>query len=174
MSHHFDTPTAREDSRINVCELYLFLGRPGFTVMAMTVKPDAHHPRQIYFVKKACTHSSSTSTAEPTKGMFIWARLPNIADSFTLAESARSEGSVLAPGAWRRLSTASRTRPGCDSTLRPATTLASCVGSNDNWLKRRTGTSGCPNEMALPESNRLKREKCGMGNLRARSPSRPQ
>ena len=98
MSHHFDTPTAREDSRINVCELYLFQGRPGFTVMAMTVKPDAHHPRQIYFVKKACTHSSSTSTAEPTKGMFIWARLPHIAGSFTLAESARSEGSVLAPG----------------------------------------------------------------------------
>jgi DNA-binding transcriptional MocR family regulator len=37
--------------------------------------------------------------AEPTDGMFIWARLPNIADSFTLAESAQSEGIVLAPGA---------------------------------------------------------------------------
>ena len=37
--------------------------------------------------------------AEPTDGMFIWARLPNIADSFTLAESAQSEGVVLAPGA---------------------------------------------------------------------------
>jgi hypothetical protein len=41
MSHHFDTPTAREDPRINVCDFYLFRGRPGFTVMAMTVNPNA-------------------------------------------------------------------------------------------------------------------------------------
>jgi hypothetical protein len=41
MSHHFDTPTAREDPRINVCDLYLFEGSPGHTVMAMTVNPDA-------------------------------------------------------------------------------------------------------------------------------------
>jgi hypothetical protein len=41
MSHHFDTPTAREDPRINVCDFYLFRGRSGFTVMAMTVNPNA-------------------------------------------------------------------------------------------------------------------------------------
>ena len=41
MSHHFDTPTAREDPRINVCDLYLFRGRPGTTVMALTVNPNA-------------------------------------------------------------------------------------------------------------------------------------
>jgi Domain of unknown function (DUF4331) len=41
MSHHFDTPTAREDPRINVCDFYLFRGRRGFTVMGMTVNPDA-------------------------------------------------------------------------------------------------------------------------------------
>jgi hypothetical protein len=41
MSHHFDTPTALQDPRINVCDLYLFGGRPGTTVMAMTVNPDA-------------------------------------------------------------------------------------------------------------------------------------
>jgi hypothetical protein len=41
MSHHFDTPTAREDPRINVCDFYLFGGRPGFPVMAMTVNPDS-------------------------------------------------------------------------------------------------------------------------------------
>ena len=41
MSHHFDTPTAREDPRINICDLYLFAGAPGTTVMAMTVNPDA-------------------------------------------------------------------------------------------------------------------------------------
>lgn len=41
MSHHFDTLTAREDPRINVCDLYLFSGAPGSTVMAMAVNPDA-------------------------------------------------------------------------------------------------------------------------------------
>jgi hypothetical protein len=41
MSHHFDTATARDDPRINVCDFYLFVGRPATTVMAMTVNPDA-------------------------------------------------------------------------------------------------------------------------------------
>jgi Domain of unknown function (DUF4331) len=41
MSHHFDTPTAREDPRINVCDFYLFGGGEGSTVMALTVNPDA-------------------------------------------------------------------------------------------------------------------------------------
>ena len=41
MSHHFDTPTAKEDPSINVCDFYLFRGRPGTTVMALTVNPNA-------------------------------------------------------------------------------------------------------------------------------------
>jgi hypothetical protein len=41
MSHHFDTPTAREDPRINLCDFYLFSGGPASTVMAMSVNPDA-------------------------------------------------------------------------------------------------------------------------------------
>jgi hypothetical protein len=41
MSHHFDTPTGREDPRINLCDFYLFQGAPGKTVMVMTVNPDA-------------------------------------------------------------------------------------------------------------------------------------
>ena len=41
MSHHFDTPTAKEDPRINICDFYLFRGRAGTTVMAMTVNPNA-------------------------------------------------------------------------------------------------------------------------------------
>lgn len=41
MSHHFDTPTAKEDPRINVCDFYLFRGRPGTPVMALTVNPNA-------------------------------------------------------------------------------------------------------------------------------------
>ena len=41
MSHHFDTPTGREDPRLNLCDFYLFAGDPGKTVMAMTVNPAA-------------------------------------------------------------------------------------------------------------------------------------
>lgn len=41
MSHHFDTPTGREDPRVNLCDFYLFAGDPGKTVMAMTVNPAA-------------------------------------------------------------------------------------------------------------------------------------
>src|SRR6201996_7531537 len=41
LSHHFDTPTAREDPRLNLCDMYLFAGSPVTTVMAMTVNPAA-------------------------------------------------------------------------------------------------------------------------------------
>jgi Domain of unknown function (DUF4331) len=41
MSHHFDTAIAREDPRLNILDFYLFRGRPGTTVMAMTVNPNA-------------------------------------------------------------------------------------------------------------------------------------
>jgi hypothetical protein len=41
MSHHFDTPTAQEDPRINLCDFYLFRGTPGTAAMALTVNPDA-------------------------------------------------------------------------------------------------------------------------------------
>jgi Domain of unknown function (DUF4331) len=41
MSHHFDTPTAREDPRLNLCDFYLFRRSPGTVVMAMTVNPGA-------------------------------------------------------------------------------------------------------------------------------------
>ena len=43
MSHHFDTPTAREDPRLNLCDFYLFAGSAAATTaMAMTVNPAAH------------------------------------------------------------------------------------------------------------------------------------
>ena len=55
MSHHFDTKLAREDPRLNLCDLYLFDGSSGKTVMAMTVNPDAGlsapdtlHPEGLY------------------------------------------------------------------------------------------------------------------------------
>jgi hypothetical protein len=41
VSHHFDTPTAREDPRLNLCDVYLFAGSATTTAMAMTVNPTA-------------------------------------------------------------------------------------------------------------------------------------
>lgn len=41
MSHHFDSPTGQEDPRLNLCDVYIFPGSPGQTVVAMTVNADA-------------------------------------------------------------------------------------------------------------------------------------
>lgn len=41
MSHHFDTATARQDPRLNVCDFYLFRPRPGHTALVLTVNPNA-------------------------------------------------------------------------------------------------------------------------------------
>jgi hypothetical protein len=41
MSHHFDSPTGREDPRLNLCDMFIFPGSPGHTVIAMTVNADA-------------------------------------------------------------------------------------------------------------------------------------
>src|ERR1700722_6876206 len=58
MSHHFDTVQAKEDPRLNCCDLYLFQGKPGTTVMAMTSNadagissPDAFHPEGRYAIR---------------------------------------------------------------------------------------------------------------------------
>jgi Domain of unknown function (DUF4331) len=55
MSHHFDTKLSKEDPSLNLCDVYLFDGPPGRTVMAMTVNPDAGlsapdtlHPEGLY------------------------------------------------------------------------------------------------------------------------------
>jgi DNA-binding transcriptional MocR family regulator len=37
--------------------------------------------------------------AEPADGMFVWARLPHVDDSLTLAEASQREGIMIAPGA---------------------------------------------------------------------------
>ena len=39
------------------------------------------------------------SFVEPTDGIFIWARLPNVDDSLALAEASQRDGVMLAPGA---------------------------------------------------------------------------
>ena len=58
MSHHFDTDQAKNDPRLNCCDVYLFQGRPGHTVLAMTSNadagissPDAFHPEGVYAIR---------------------------------------------------------------------------------------------------------------------------
>jgi hypothetical protein len=41
MSHHFDSPTAIADGRINLCDLFVFPGVPCTTTLILTVNPDA-------------------------------------------------------------------------------------------------------------------------------------
>jgi hypothetical protein len=41
VSHHFDSPTAIADGRINLCDLFVFPGAPGTTTLILTVNPDA-------------------------------------------------------------------------------------------------------------------------------------
>lgn len=56
MSHHFDTQVAKDDSRLNVLDMYLFSGTtPETTVMILTTNPDAGiyapltlHPEGLY------------------------------------------------------------------------------------------------------------------------------
>jgi hypothetical protein len=58
VSHHFDTDQAKNDPRLNCCDVYLFQGRPGHTVLAMTSNadagissPDAFHPEGVYAIR---------------------------------------------------------------------------------------------------------------------------
>src|SRR5580700_9879607 len=41
MSHHFDSPTAIEDGRLNLGDLYVFPETPGTSTLVLTVNPDA-------------------------------------------------------------------------------------------------------------------------------------
>jgi hypothetical protein len=40
MSHHFESPTGREDPRLNLCDLFVFAGKDASTILVMTVNPD--------------------------------------------------------------------------------------------------------------------------------------
>ena len=61
MSHHLDTLTAQEDPRIDLCDFYLFRGRPGTIVLAMTVNPDA----AVSAPDTSCRPRSASTTASP-------------------------------------------------------------------------------------------------------------
>ena len=55
MSHHFDTDAAKDDPRLNICDMYLFGSGDRRTAMVLTVdadaglsSPDLFHPEGIY------------------------------------------------------------------------------------------------------------------------------
>jgi hypothetical protein len=73
MSHHFDTDQAKEDPRLNCCDVYLFQGRPGHTVLAMTSNadagissPDAFHPEGVYAIRIDTDGDASSSSSGST------------------------------------------------------------------------------------------------------------
>ena len=53
MSHHFDSPTAIEDGRLNLCDVYAFPSRPGSTALILTVNPDAGRSSPTTFRSEA-------------------------------------------------------------------------------------------------------------------------
>ena len=81
MSHHFDSPTAIQDGRVNLCDVFAFPGQPGRTVLILTVNPDAgrsspdtFRPEAVYEfvidasgrIGKACACACSLATRRLT------------------------------------------------------------------------------------------------------------
>jgi hypothetical protein len=56
MSHHFDTPTAREDPRVNLCDFYLFRRTPGTVTMVRTRFLGALRPASMLLVISQFDH----------------------------------------------------------------------------------------------------------------------
>jgi hypothetical protein len=67
MSHHLDSPLARQDIRLDITDLYVFRGETG-TVFAINVCHSIFGkiPRPA-ITPKECTNSRSTSTATPSR-----------------------------------------------------------------------------------------------------------
>ena len=49
MSHHFDSPTAIEDGRLNLCDIYAFPETPGTSTLVLTVNPDSGRSNPVTF-----------------------------------------------------------------------------------------------------------------------------
>jgi hypothetical protein len=82
MSHHFDSPTAIEDGRINLCDLYAFPGRAGTTVLLMTVNPDAGRSNPTTFRPDAIYEFAAASRGADRERLALRVRFasPNAGD----------------------------------------------------------------------------------------------
>jgi Domain of unknown function (DUF4331) len=65
MSHHLDVPAAREDGRVDLCDLYAFEGAdPDTTVLVMTVNPDADGNQPLTVLSAAGESAQSGADGE--------------------------------------------------------------------------------------------------------------
>ncbi|MFB9907938.1 DUF4331 family protein [Allokutzneria oryzae] len=105
MSHHFDSPLARQDPRLDISDVYLFRGTAG-TVFVMNVNPlsgaDGFHPDGLYEFK---VDTGSDAVEDTTFRVTFGDRDAEGRQSLVLrrldGEAARdrdAEGSVLAEG----------------------------------------------------------------------------
>jgi hypothetical protein len=67
LSHHFDTPTGREDPRLNLCDFYLFASSTGNNSDSDDGQPGRGPPTPRRFATRPFTRSTSTPTATDTK-----------------------------------------------------------------------------------------------------------
>ena len=49
MSHHFDSPTAIEDGRLNLLDVYVFPEATGTSTLVLTVNPDSGRSSPVTF-----------------------------------------------------------------------------------------------------------------------------
>jgi hypothetical protein len=71
MSHHFDSPTAIADGRLNLCDVYAFPGKASSTVLVLTVNPDAGRSSPISWRPDAVYEFAIASAGDVSRGMAL-------------------------------------------------------------------------------------------------------
>ena len=67
MSHHFDSPTAIDDGRLNLLDVYVFPEAPGTSTLILTVNPDSGRSSPATFRADALYELSSPAMAARAK-----------------------------------------------------------------------------------------------------------
>jgi Aminotransferase class I and II len=113
---------------------------------------------------------------EPADGMFVWARLPHVEDSLTLAEASATASCLRRELSFVRISSARR---GCGSTSPHAKTRVCSAGCSGRWpAGRRNGAGEGGSNCTLTESATSRTGQhafcqfCGFRLDRARAPSK--
>jgi hypothetical protein len=80
MSHHVDSPTGREDPRLNLCGVYVFEARAGRAVMGMTVNPQASTSEPALFREDAVHAFRFDTNGDGHENVSFKVRFANVAD----------------------------------------------------------------------------------------------
>jgi hypothetical protein len=78
VSHHFDSPTAIADGRINLCDLFVFPGAPGTTTLILTVNPDAGRSSATTFRPDAAARLAGLADPDAHAEQVQTAFLPDV------------------------------------------------------------------------------------------------